>query len=252
MKKERIQKVLARCGVASRREIERWIVDGRVKVNKELAQLGQVIGSDDKVEVQSNGRRWRRVKLNAEQVDRFIIYNKPEGEIVTRNDPGDRPTVFAALPQLDNGRWINIGRLDINTSGLLLFTNNGEFAHQLMHPSTHLEREYAVRVFGKVTETTVKNLVDGVMLEDGRARFEDVVAAESQGANRWFHVVLMEGRNRLVRRLWESQDCQVSRLKRVRFGPVFLPSGLRQGRCSEITGSLKQQLIEQCQSNQKE
>jgi len=154
------------------------------------------------------------------------------------------------LPVLSHGRWINVGRLDINTTGLLLFTNDGGVAHRLMHPSQHLEREYAVRVFGEVTPSIVKKLVQGVTLEDGLARFEDVVAAEEGRANRWFNVVVMHGKNRIVRRLWESQDLKVSRLKRVRFGEIMLPRSLRVGKWVEVTGAMKQRLVgEQIESD---
>ena len=242
MKKERIQKVLARLGVASRREVERMISDGVIKVNNKLATLGQPIDGTDKVFVKG-----KRIKLNVDQPTRFLIYNKPEGEIVTRQDPDGRPSVFDSLPRLHTGRWINIGRLDFNTSGLLLFTNNGDYAHRLMHPSKHLEREYAVRVFGQVTPEVIQRLVNGVKLEDGLSRFEDVVAADTKGSNRWFNVVIMQGKNRIVRRLWESQDCQVSRLKRLRFGPITMPRGLLVGRFTELTGLIKTQLVELCE-----
>ena len=237
MSKERIQKVLATAGVASRREIERWIEAGRIQVNGKDAVIGQAIDQHDKVFVDG-----RRVKLGVDQPVRVIIYNKPEGELVTRSDPEGRPTVFDQLPELPHGRWINVGRLDINTTGLLLLTNDGGVANRLMHPANHLEREYAVRVFGEVTPAIVKRLVTGVHLEDGMARFEDVVAAEEGRANRWFNVVVMHGKNRIVRRLWESQDLKVSRLKRVRFGEVMLPRSLRVGRWVEVTGAMKQQL----------
>jgi len=247
MSKERIQKVLSRHGLASRREIERWIEQGRIIVNGKPALIGQSIDANDKVLVDGH-----KVKLGAEQQLRVILYNKPEGQIVTRNDPEGRPTVFDSLPRLDDGRWINVGRLDINTTGLLLFTNSGDCAHRLMHPSLHLEREYAVRVFGDVTPQKVKNLVRGVDLEDGVARFEDVIAEEATGANRWFNVVVMHGRNRIVRRLWESQDLKVSRLKRVRFGDVMLPRNLRVGRWVEITGAMKQALIGQAATSKED
>jgi 23S rRNA pseudouridine2605 synthase len=238
MAKERIQKVLARCGIASRREIERWIEAGRITVNGKAAQIGQSITVQDKVVVDG-----RRVKTGVEQPLKVLLYNKPEGEVVTRSDPDGRPTVFDSLPKLDHGRWINVGRLDINTTGLLLFTNDGDAAHRLMHPSLHREREYAVRVFGEVTPQIVKKLVTGVHLEDGLARFEDVVAAEQGRANRWFNVVIMQGRNRIVRRLWESQDLKISRLKRVRFGDILLPRNLRVGKWVEITGAMKDNLL---------
>lgn len=235
---EKIQKVLARLGIASRREIERWIKEGRIEVNQRVATIGDRITSKDKVSVDG-----RRVKLNVAQEVRIIMYHKPEGEVVTRDDPEGRKTVFESLPDIDHGRWINVGRLDINTSGLLLFTNDGEVANQLMHPSSHIDREYAVRVFGEMTTDKVKELVRGVQLEDGVARFEDVVASGGSGANRWFHVVIAQGKNRIVRRLFESQDCKVSRLMRVRFGAIVLPDGLVRGRWKEVSGQLKQDLL---------
>ncbi len=240
---EKIQKVLANLGLASRREIERWVEQGRIEVNGKLATIGDRIDGNDKVTVDG-----RRVKLNVAQELRIIMYNKPEGEVVTREDPEGRTTVFERLPHCQHGRWINIGRLDINTSGLLLFTNSGEIANKLMHPKYHIEREYAVRVFGDITTDKIKNLVKGVQLEDGFARFEDIVDSGGRGSNRWFHVVIAHGRNRIVRRLWESQGLQVSRLSRVRFGNIFLKRELAQGRCKEVSGTLKNDLLELLQS----
>ncbi len=235
---EKIQKVLARKGLASRREIERWIQDGRIKINNRLATLGDRVTAEDHLFVDDE-----KVKFAEAQPTRLILYNKPEGELVTRDDPEQRDTVFHALPHLDEGRWISVGRLDINTSGLLLFTNDGELAHRLTHPSSKLDREYAVRVFGDVTSDMVKALVAGVKLEDGFARFEDIVDVKrGRGSNRWFNVVIAQGRQRIVRRLWESQGLQVSRLKRVRFGPVVLPDKLLVGKWSELKGPMLSQL----------
>ncbi len=230
---EKLQKVLARMGVGSRREMERWISDGRIQVNSRVAKLGTRVDSLDAIAV--DGR-----PLNNQAADyaqrRVLIYNKPEGEVCTRNDPEGRPTIFDRIPNPHAGRWINIGRLDINTTGLLMFTTDGELANRLMHPSYQMDREYAVRVRGEVTEEMIDNLKRGVMLEDGPAKFTDIQAAPGgEGFNRWFHCVVMEGRNREVRRLWESQDVVVSRLKRVRFGPVFLTSELRMGRWREMS-----------------
>lgn len=216
---EKLQKVLARAGMGSRREMEAAIADGRVKVNGQVATLGDRIESRDKVALDD-----RPVTLRAaEEVPRRVImYNKPEGELCTRKDPEGRRTVFDRLPRLKGERWIAIGRLDINTSGLLLFTTDGELANRLMHPSTQIEREYAVRVMGDVQQSHVTAMVEGVMLDDGPARFTDVQEFGGEGINTWFHVVIMEGRNREVRRLWESQGLTVSRLKRVRYGNIFL------------------------------
>lgn len=228
---ERIQKVLARVGISSRRDVERWISEGRVKINGIVATLGQRVEGHETIMVDD---RPLKVK-DFMPVRRVMIYNKPEGEVCTRNDPEGRPTVFDRLPRLKVGRWINIGRLDINTSGLLLFTTDGELANRLMHPSSQMDREYAVRVRGEVTEEMIERLKAGVMLEDGLAQFSDIQAApEGDGLNRWYHCVVMEGRNREVRRLWESQGLVVSRLKRVRFGPVFLTASLSVGRWREM------------------
>lgn len=228
---EKLQKVLARLGLASRRDIEAWIGAGRVMVNGVVASLGQRVDSRDAISV--DGRLLRREE--AAPVRRVLIYNKPDGEICTRDDPEGRPTVFDRLPRPSEGRWINIGRLDINTTGLLLFTTDGELANRLMHPSYEMDREYAVRVRGEVTEEIIENLKTGVMLEDGPAKFTDIQEAPGgEGFNHWYHCVVMEGRNREVRRLWESQGLVVSRLKRVRFGPVFLTSDLTMGRWREM------------------
>ncbi|MNZ47749.1 Ribosomal large subunit pseudouridine synthase B [compost metagenome] len=228
---EKLQKVLARMGVGSRRDVEEWITQGRIKVNGAQATLGQRIGYSDAIAL--DGRLLRREE--DEVVRRVLIYNKPEGEVCTRSDPEGRPTVFDRLPRPKSGRWINIGRLDINTTGLLLFTTDGELANRLMHPSYEMDREYAVRVRGEVTDEMLENLKNGVVLEDGPARFTDVKEApQGDGFNRWFHCVVMEGRNREVRRLWESQGLVVSRLKRVRFGPVFLTSDMSVGRWREM------------------
>ncbi|HEY1027267.1 MAG TPA: pseudouridine synthase [Pseudomonas sp.] len=229
---EKLQKVLARMGLASRREIETWIGEGRVKVNGVAATLGQRVDSHDAIAL--DGRLLKREEITG-SVRRVLIYNKPDGEICTRDDPEGRPTVFDRLPRPKEGRWINIGRLDINTTGLLLFTTDGELANRLMHPSYQMDREYAVRVRGEVTEEMLENLKKGVMLEDGPAKFTDIKQAPGgEGFNHWYHCVVMEGRNREVRRLWESQGLVVSRLKRVRFGPVFLTSNLTMGRWREM------------------
>lgn len=229
---EKLQKVLARLGVASRRDSEQWIKDGRIKVNGLVAHLGMRVTRRDTISV--DGETVKQDKETA-TLRRVILYNKPEGEVCTRRDPEGRPTVFERLPRLKSGRWINIGRLDINTTGLLIFTTDGELANRMMHPSNNMDREYAVRVRGEVTEEMIENLLKGVILEDGPAKFTDIQAApEGDGFNRWFHCVVMEGRNREVRRLWESQGLVVSRLKRVRFGPVFLTSALSVGRWREL------------------
>lgn len=229
---EKLQKVLARAGFGSRREMETAIADGRVKVNGQVATLGDRIETRDRVTLDD-----RPVSLrDAEEVPRRVImYNKPEGELCTRRDPEGRRTVFDRLPRLKGERWIAIGRLDINTSGLLLFTTDGELANRLMHPSTQVEREYAVRVMGGVRPENVTAMTEGVMLEDGPARFTDVQEFGGEGINTWFHVVILEGRNREVRRLWESQELTVSRLKRVRYGNIFLDKRAKAGEWVELS-----------------
>ncbi len=228
---EKLQKVLARLGLGSRRQLEGLIAQGRVKVNGQVAKLGDRVLESDRFEVDG-----RRINFSARRNCRVLIYNKPEGEVSTRHDPDGRPTVFDQLPPLAGGRWISVGRLDINTSGLLLFTSDGELAHQLSHPSNAIEREYRVRLFGEVTIEMIERLKAGVELEDGMARFMDIrLDEEYSGSNRWATVTLAEGRNREVRRLWESQNIQVSRLKRTRFGPVMLSHRLRQGQWTEAS-----------------
>lgn len=230
---EKLQKVLARIGVGSRRDVEAWISHGRIKVNGKDATLGQRVDMHDAISI--DGRVIKREEA-AESVRRVIMYNKPDGEICTRVDPEGRPTVFDKLPRPKEGRWINIGRLDINTTGLLMFTTDGELANRLMHPSFEMDREYAVRVRGEVDDEMIERLKAGVVLEDGPARFTDIQQAPGgEGFNHWYHCVVMEGRNREVRRLWESQGLVVSRLKRVRFGPVFLNSDLPMGRWREMS-----------------
>ncbi len=227
---ERIQKLLALAGVASRREVERWIGEGRVSVNGVTAKLGDRASRYDDVRVDG-----RQIKLeDAGRSRRVLAYNKPVGEVCTLKDPEGRPTVFDHLPKTKGERWVNIGRLDINTSGLLLFTTDGELANKLMHPSSGVDREYAVRVRGDVDEAMIERLKEGVMLDDGVARFTDVKFFDGEGQNKWFHVVLMEGKNREVRRLWESQGIAVSRLKRVRYGCIFMPSNVPVGTWVEL------------------
>lgn len=230
---EKLQKVLARIGVGSRRDVEAWISQGRIKVNGVEATLGLRVDLHDAISI--DGKVVKREEA-AESVRRVIMYNKPDGEICTRDDPEGRPTVFDKLPRPREGRWINIGRLDINTTGLLMFTTDGELANRLMHPSFEMDREYAVRVRGEVDDQMIERLKAGVMLEDGPAKFTDIQQAPGgEGFNHWYHCVVMEGRNREVRRLWESQGLVVSRLKRVRFGPVFLNSDLPMGRWREMS-----------------
>lgn len=228
---ERIQKVLAQAGIGSRREVERWISSGRISVNGELATLGDRVLPSDKISL--DGKRLR-IEAGGEQDYRVIVYSKPEGVICSRSDPEGRPTIFENLPKLKNQRWISVGRLDINTSGLLILTTDGELANRLMHPSYEVDREYAVRIRGLVDDDMLARLSEGVLLEDGVAKFTDIQSSGGDASNSWFHVVLMEGKNREVRRLWESQGVQVSRLKRVRYGCIFLPSRLKVGAWEEL------------------
>jgi 23S rRNA pseudouridine2605 synthase len=230
---EKLQKVLARAGLGSRREMERLIGANRVTVNGGIAHVGDRVAESDRILVDGHPVL---LKAAPERHPRVLVYNKPEGEICSARDPEGRPTVFDRLPPLRGERWIAVGRLDFNTSGLLLFTTDGELANALMHPSAGIDREYLCRVLGAVDDATLARLRDGVLLEDGMARFNDISAGRGaeESANRWYYVCLMEGRNREVRRLWESQNVKVSRLKRVRFGPVFLPARLKLGRWQDL------------------
>ena len=228
---EKLQKVLARIGLGSRRYMEEVIAAGRVSVNGQIAQVGERIEPGDEVRIDG-----RKVQFQVEDEirRRVLIYYKPEGEICSRNDPEQRPTVFEHLPQIANDRWVMVGRLDINSTGLLLFTNDGELANRLMHPSNEVEREYAVRVMGEVTPQIRQTLLNGVVLDDGPAKFESFSELGGDGINRWYQVVVKEGRNREVRRLFESQGLKVSRLLRTRYGTVILPRELRTGRWMEL------------------
>jgi len=228
---ERIQKVLARGGVGSRREVERWITEGRLLINGIKVQLGDHLKAGDKLQLNGRHLKW---DVFGVQPTRVLIYHKPTGEVVTRNDPQGRKVIFSQLPKILKGRWIAVGRLDINTQGLLLVTNNGELANRLMHPSSEIDREYAVRILGEVTADNIAQLKKGIELEDGLAKFDDIQFNGGEGANSWYHVTVTEGRNRLVRRLWEALEFQVSRLMRVRYGPIFLPDGLGAGQCYEL------------------
>ncbi|WP_375055426.1 23S rRNA pseudouridine(2605) synthase RluB [Zobellella sp. DQSA1] len=228
---EKLQKVLARAGKGSRREIEALISQGRVSVNGNVAHLGDRVTGNEQIRVDGHSVE---TQPQAEIICRVLAYHKPEGEVSTRKDPEGRPTVFDRLPKLQGARWVAVGRLDVNTSGLLLFTTDGELANRLMHPRHEIDREYAVRVFGEVDEAMLQRLRKGVMLEDGMARFETLKYSGGEGMNHWFHVTLKEGRNREVRRLWESQGVQVSRLIRVRYGKIELPRTLPRGGWAEM------------------
>lgn len=238
---ERLQKVLARLGLASRREVEEWIKNGRVTLNGQYAKLGDRYRPGDRIT--ANGRPIDPSAAEQEPT-RVLVYHKPTGEVVTRRDPEGRPVIFTQLPRPTRGRWISIGRLDINTQGLLLVTTNGELANRLMHPSHEIEREYAVRVLGRVDDSLLDRLREGIELEDGLAKFESIVSAGGEGANQWFRVTLKEGRNRIVRRLWESQNIQVSRLMRIRFAQIELPPRLRARTFMELPKEQVNQLLQ--------
>lgn len=228
MASEKLQKVLARAGVGSRRQIEGWIEEGRITVDGKPATIGQRVEADARIAIDG-----RAVPLTDVAVKpRVLLYHKPEGEVCTRADPQGRKTVFESLPTIRHGRWITIGRLDYNTSGLLLLTTDGELAHRMMHPSHEVEREYAVRILGEVKPEMFEQLRAGVVLDDGPAKFDDIIDAGGTGANHWYHVILREGRNREVRRLWDAVGANVSRLIRVRYGSVMLPRMLRPGKAA--------------------
>ncbi|CAN5278672.1 hypothetical protein BH11PSE14_BH11PSE14_11690 [soil metagenome] len=227
---ERLHKVLAQAGLGSRRALEERIAQGVVKVNGEVARTGQSVASGDRIEL--DGKTFVATALT--EPSSVLIYNKPEGQVTSREDPEGRPTIFDALPRLKGARWIAVGRLDINTTGLLLLTTDGELANALMHPSNAIEREYVCRIPGEVGDNVIDRLTRGVALEDGPAKFEKVERINASGSHSWFQVIVTEGRNREVRRLWESQGFQVSRLKRVRYGDVTLPRLLKRGACVEM------------------
>jgi 23S rRNA pseudouridine2605 synthase len=237
---ERLQKFLARMGLGSRRQIEDWIRQGRITVNGAAAQLGVQVNGAEKIQIDG-----KLIQVRAfGQRRRVLAYYKPVGEMTSRHDPEGRPTIFENLPPLRDGRWIAVGRLDLNTQGLLLLTNDGELANRLMHPSSQIEREYAVRVLGEVPPEMLQRLREGVPLEDGLARFDEIREAGGEGANHWYHVILREGRHREVRRLWESQGVTVSRLARVRYGPVVLRRGLYPGHWDELDDAQVRTLLE--------
>ena len=232
--RDKVQKVLAAAGFASRRAVEQAIVRGEIEVNGRAAALGARVAPGDMIRW---GQRQYQVPNGRAAQPRVILYHKPEGEMCTRNDPEGRPTVFGRMPRLETGRWVAVGRLDFNTSGLLLLTTDGELANKLMHPSTDIEREYLVRVQGHVEDATLEQLCAGVVLDDGEAKFRQIARGPAaSGANSWFYCTVGEGRNREVRRLWESQQLRVSRLKRVRFGPLTIPSWVRQSQWLELSG----------------
>lgn len=240
---DKLQKLLAHAGLGSRREIETWITDGRVSVNGKRAKLGDRAEVSDRILL--DGKLLRLSAVDSEQI-KAILYHKPEGEICTRKDPKGRPTVFDNLPGIPNGRWVSVGRLDLNTSGLLLLTNNGELANRLMHPSTGLEREYLVRVRGAATPETIERLTrEGVDIDGTKARFERVLASDmaDEGTNHWYKVVIKEGRYREVRRMWDAVGHTVSRLKRIRYGTIKLTREVKRGKHAKIAPKQLEKLV---------
>lgn len=238
---ERLHKVLANAGLGSRRLLEQRIEAGEVQVNGAVATIGSSVRAGDRVEM--DGKRFVVVGDNAEHAQ-MLAYNKPEGVVATRDDPEGRPTMFEQLPILKGARWVAVGRLDINTTGLLLLTTDGDLANSLMHPRSEIEREYICRVHGEVPDEVIENLKRGVELDDGPAHFDDIAVISRGGSHSWFRVVIREGRNREVRRMWESQGLMVSRLKRIRYGNIELPRALRRGQCEEVAPELVAQLRE--------
>ncbi|EOZ4984852.1 23S rRNA pseudouridine(2605) synthase RluB [Proteus mirabilis] len=230
---EKLQKILARSGHGSRRDIEGYLQEGRISIDGVKAKLGDRIDANSTAKIRLDGRILS-IREAQKDVCRVLAYYKPEGELCTRSDPQGRPTVFQRLPRLNSARWIAVGRLDVNTSGLLLFTTDGELANRLMHPSREVEREYAVRVFGEIDDAKIRQLTRGVQLEDGPASFRSVSYRGGEGINQWYNVSLTEGRNREVRRMWEAVGVQVSRLIRVRYGDIDLPKGLPRGGWVEL------------------
>jgi 23S rRNA pseudouridine2605 synthase len=227
---ERLQKWLAARGHGSRRKIEALIREGRIEVDGEVAELGRKVGGGERILI--DGKPVRRARDAV--ASRVLIYHKPPGEICTRDDPQGRPTIFSALPKVVDGRWVSVGRLDYQTAGLLLVTTDGELANRLMHPSSRLPREYVVRALGELSAEQSERLHRGILLDDGEARFESIELTGGEGANRSYRVVVTEGRNRIVRRLFDAVGCKVNRLLRVRYGPIRLPRELRPGEYREL------------------
>lgn len=239
---ERLQKVLAQAGIGSRREMEEWIAAGRVTVNGVPATLGMRVSEGDVIRAD---RRTIRVRAQTENLPRILLYHKPEGEIVSRDDPEKRTSVFDKLPRVRGQKWISIGRLDFNTSGLLIFTTSGDLANRLMHPRFEVEREYAVRVQGEMTPEQMRQVLKrGIELDDGLVKFNKLTDEGGEGFNHWYRIVLKEGRNRVVRRTFEALGLPVSRLMRVRFGVISLPPRLKRGMLAELGEAEVGQVIE--------
>ena len=228
---ERVQKVLARVGVGSRREIENWIRQGRVSINGSAAVLGSTVDDSDSIRIDQQLVRIRRAQR---AVLRVVLYHKPVGEICSRNDPGGRPTVFENLPRLRSARWVSVGRLDVNSQGLLLFTTDGDLADRLMHPSSRIEREYRCRIQGEPDRDAIRQLSEGIRLDGQVSRFERIRHQGGRGANRWYEVVVREGRYREIRRMWSAVGCRVNRLIRTRYGDLVLPRSLKAGQLREL------------------
>lgn len=236
---QKVQKVLADAGLGSRRKMEALVRAGEVTVNGVAARIGTRVGPRDLIRIRGKPlKRPRRQRL-----PRVLVYNKPEGEIVSRSDPAGRPSVFERLPPVRGAKWLTVGRLDFNTSGLLILTTSGELANRMMHPRYTLEREYAVRVLGRLTPEQLTRLASGVRLADGIARCDRILDAGGEGANHWYHLVIREGRKRVVRRMFSALGRVVSRLIRVRFGPVRLPRQLRRGQWLELARRETQELL---------
>jgi 23S rRNA pseudouridine2605 synthase len=235
---EKLHKVLAGAGLGSRREMEQWIAAGRVSVNGKPAAIGTRVSVQDRLAVDG-----RPVRLRRGGAARVLLYHKPAGEIVSRDDPEGRPEVFEKLPRLRGAKWLAVGRLDFNTSGLLIFTTSGELANRMTHPRHRIEREYAVRLLGELTEEQMLALRAGVQLDDGPAHLDSIEEVGGRGSNHWYNVVLSEGRNREVRRLFEALNLTVSRLMRVRFGPIELPSFLKRGQIRELDEAEVERLL---------
>lgn len=240
---ERLQKYLSSIGVGSRRQIDSWVVAGRVVVDGRVAKLGMKVGPENRIQIDGSDVRHWAIGSDHSSATRVLLYNKPEGLICSRKDPKGRPSVFEQLPIIRHGRWISVGRLDINTCGLLLFTNNGDLAQRLMHPSSKIEREYLCRVYGDISDSKIANLLKGQQMDGQIAKFLRIRRIRGEGRNTWYSVIVAEGRYREVRRLWESVGCAVSRLNRIRFGNIRLPRHLERGGWTELNRQLVGRLV---------